>query len=388
MNKINERMKTIRFWKTTLLFVAMVGVLGSCDDDDEGKGLKWQSYSNGAYVVNAGNMYSNIDGSLTAIDYATSTAQQKVFAEANQRSLGSTPNDGLVYGSKIYIAVDQSNTIEVIDRTTLRSVAQINTTELMGVAEGKEPRHIIGNDGYVFFTTYGGYVAQVDTMQFRLKQKFKVGNYPEGLLAMGTQIIVANSNYAQGGGNLSVIDTQKGTTDTYTIEGINNPQKLFAVSGNLIVLDWVYYDGSNNEMGESALKLVSLPNRTAQTMVEATYAALTNDGVFYTVANPYTNPTYGVYDTQKNGFAGNSSAQPAFAISEIPESPAGIEVDPVTGHVFILSYHMGDYGYADYNADGYVLEFDQTGQRLHSYKTGVGPTMMFFDAGTRIVAVP
>ena len=86
-------MKTIRFWKTTLLFVAMVGVLGSCHDDDEGKGLEWQSYSNGAYVVNAGNMYSNIDGSLTAIDYATSTAQQKVFAEANQRSLGSTPND-------------------------------------------------------------------------------------------------------------------------------------------------------------------------------------------------------------------------------------------------------------------------------------------------------
>ena len=77
-----------------------------------------QVYSTGAYVVNAGNMGSNIESSLTAIDYASSTATQNVFKTANGRTLGNTANDGIVYGNKIYLAVDQSNTIEVIDKKT------------------------------------------------------------------------------------------------------------------------------------------------------------------------------------------------------------------------------------------------------------------------------
>ena len=102
------------------LAVLLMGtaVMTSCSDDNDGPETYLQVYSTGAYVVNSGNMYSKIESSLTAIDYASSTATQNVFKTANGRTLGNTANDGIVYGNKIYLAVDQSNTIEVIDKKT------------------------------------------------------------------------------------------------------------------------------------------------------------------------------------------------------------------------------------------------------------------------------
>lgn len=41
---------------------------------------------------------------------------------------------------------------------------------------------------------------------------------------------------------------------------------------------------------------------------------------------------------------------------------------------------MGDNGYADYNGNGYVVEYDRAGQKQHEYETGVGSCAMFFDS--------
>lgn len=112
------------------LAVVLAGItlLASCDDND-GPSYQYVTYSNGAYVVNAGNMSGSIDGTLTYIDYDAHTAYQKVFQSANNgQSLGNTANDGLVYGDKIYVVVDKENTIEVLDRVTRKRIKQISTT--------------------------------------------------------------------------------------------------------------------------------------------------------------------------------------------------------------------------------------------------------------------
>ena len=77
--------------------------------------------------------------------------------------------------------------------------------------------------------------------------------------------------------------------------------------------------------------------------------------------------------------AGSTQAQ-TMTLSEMPVSPCGIFADPLNGHIFVLSYRLGDNGYADYNGNGYVVEYDSTGQKLHEYETGVGSCAMFFDS--------
>lgn len=372
------------------LAVLLMGtaVMTSCDPAEDYPETYLQVYSTGAYVVNSGNMYSKIESSLTAIDYASSTATQNVFKTANGRTLGNTANDGIVYGNKIYLAVDQSNTIEVIDKKTKRSIKQIKTTDLLGNAEGVEPRHIIADGGKVYFTTYGGYVAAVDTINFALADKYKVGDYPEGLAIGGSNLYVANSNYGKGGGNISCIDLSSKKVETKNIEGVNNPTSIYYASNVLYVLDNPVYGPAPDyaTTGENALRAVSFAEGKSQKKVaDGNYAVCVTPGT--TTRTPQLvrsyffvlNAPYGGTPSVSVLAAGSTQPQ-ALTLSEMPVSPCGIFADPLNGHIFVLSYKMGDKGTPDYNGNGYVVEYDRAGQKQHEYETGVGSCAMFFDS--------
>ena len=368
------------------LAVLLMGtaVMTSCDPAEDYPETYLQEYSTGAYVVNSGNMYSNIESSLTAIDYASSTATQNVFKTANGRSLGNTANDGIVYGNKIYLAVDQSNTIEVIDKKTKQSIKQIKTTDLLGKAEGAEPRHIIADGGKVYFTTFGGYVAAVDTTSFALQKKWQVGSYPEGLVIGNGNLYVANSNYGAGGGNISCISLANDNVETKNIEGVNNPTGIYYAAGLLYVLDNQYYDASFNAYGENSLRTVEFAQGKSQKVADGNYAVCVTPGATTRadVVRPYflvLNAPYGGTPSVSVLVAGSTQPQ-AMTLSDMPVSPCGIFADPLNGHIFVLSYKMGDSGYADYNGNGYVMEYDSTGKKLHEYETGVGSCAMFFDS--------
>lgn len=372
------------------LAVLLMGtaVMTSCDPDEDYPETYLQEYSTGAYVVNSGNMYSNIESSLTAIDYASSTATQNVFKTANGRSLGNTANDGIVYGNKIYLAVDQSNTIEVIDKKTKQSIKQIKTTDLLGKAEGAEPRHISADGGKVYFTTYGGYVAAVDTTSFALQKKWQVGSYPEGLVIAHGNIYVANSNYGKGGGNISCINLSNDKVETKNIEGVNNPTCIYYASNVLYVLDNQYYDASYNAYGENALRAVSFAEGKSQKVADGNYAVCVTPGATTTArtsveeVRPYffvLNAPFGGTPSVSVLAAGSTQAQ-TMTLSEMPVSPCGIFADPLNGHIFVLSYRLGDKGYPDYSGNGYVVEYDRAGQKQHEYETGVGSCAMFFDS--------
>lgn len=370
------------------LAVLLMGtaVMTSCSDDNDGPETYLQEYSTGAYVVNSGNMGTKIESSLTAIDYASSTATQNVFKAANGRSLGDTANDGIVYGNKIYLAVDQSNTIEVIDKKTKRSIKQIKTTDLLGNAEGVEPRHIIADGGKVYFTTYGGYVAAVDTTSFALQKKWKVGSYPEGLVIAHGNIYVANSNYAAGGGNISCINLSNDNVETKNIEGVNNPTSIYYASNVLYVLDNPVYGPAPDyaATGENALRAVSFAEGKSQKVADGNYAVCVTPGATtrMDVVRPYffvLNAPFGGTPSVSVLAAGSMQAQ-TMTLSEMPVSPCGIFVDPLNGHIFVLSYRLGDKGYPDYSGNGYVVEYDRAGQKQHEYETGVGSCAMFFDS--------
>lgn len=371
------------------LAVLLMGtaVMTSCSDDNDGPETYLQVYSTGAYVVNSGNMYSKIESSLTAIDYASSTATQNVFKTANGRTLGNTANDGIVYGNKIYLAVDQSNTIEVIDKKTKQSIKQIKTTKLLGNAEGAHPRHILADGGKVYFTTYGGYVAAVDTTSFAFQKKWQVGSYPEGLVIGNGNLYVANSNYGAGGGNISCINLSNDNVETKNIKGVNNPTSIYCASNVLYVLDNPVYGPAPDyaATGENALRAVSFTEGKSQKVADGNYAVCVTPGVTtrMDVVPPYyfyvLNAPFGSTPSVSVLVAGSTQVQ-TMTLSEMPVKPCGIFADPLNGHIFVLSYRLGDKGNPDYNGNGYVVEYDRAGQKQHEYETGVGSCAMFFDS--------
>ena len=74
-----------------------------------------------AYVLNQGSWGSS-NASLDRIDLATGTATTRVFSAANGRDLGDVAQDVVAYGSRAYVAVSFSNTVEAVSVKDNRSV--------------------------------------------------------------------------------------------------------------------------------------------------------------------------------------------------------------------------------------------------------------------------
>ena len=238
--------------------------------------------------------------------------------------------------------------------------------------------------GKVYFTTYGGYVAAVDTTSFSLQKKWQVGSYPEGLVIAHGNIYVANSNYGKGGGNISCINLSNDKVETKNIEGVNNPTSIYYASNVLYVLDNQYYDASYNAYGENALRAVSFAEGKSQKVADGNYAVCVTPSATtrMDVVRPYfyvLNAPFGSTPSVSVLVAGSTQVQ-TMTLSEMPVSPCGIFADPLNGHIFVLSNRLGDNGYANYSDNGYVVEYDSAGQKLHEYETGVGPCAMFFDS--------
>lgn len=380
----------------SLAVMAMgTSLLTSCLGDDSNNNTPVDVLvTKGVLVINSGSYYQGIDGSLTYLDYstATPTAQQNVYQKVNGASLGGTPNDVMSYGQKIYIVGSDENMIFVLDARTFKEIKKVSTTELLGEAEGTAPRHIVAFGDKVYFTTYGtsgkGYVAAIDTISFDLKAKIQVGSYPEGL-AFGissssstspAKLYVANSDYGNGGGDISIIDMTSQTVSTFKNEKIKNPQKI-AVAGDLLyVLDFGYYEyGEDITQKDAGVYMI---NGNDVSLVVPNATGMAGAGVYiYTFNNPFggTGPTFSVYNISTNNtstlyLTGDSSHKLV--------SPCAINIDMNTGNLYIASCQLDpDTGYPSYAIPGFINVYTSNGEFVESFQTGIDPHEIDFYYG-------
>ena len=169
-----------------MLFVA-------CDDDDNpgGGGDDDQNFraESGVYVFNQGNQSAGIGGALSFIDPSTASYRNDVFLLVNGRELGSMLQDGVVLGDNLYIAVNGSNTVEVVNKNTVQSVAQIPTPSDLG-----GPRDVVTDGEYVYASMYGGYVVRIDPATNEIDNTVQVGPNPEEMAVLGNHLYVVNSD--------------------------------------------------------------------------------------------------------------------------------------------------------------------------------------------------
>ncbi|MCF0159734.1 MAG: hypothetical protein HUJ99_02990 [Bacteroidaceae bacterium] len=347
----------------TLILAACATAFTACSKDDNDKPTPIEVLTSyGVFVVNAGNTYNMINGSLDYIDLEKNTITNNVFEKVNGRALGVNANDAFAYGSKLYIAVDGEQMVEVVDTKTLESLAQI---KLEGNA-----RHLTAWDGKMYATAFNGEVCRIDTTTLEVDKVVAVGSYPEGMTVTNSVMLVANSGYGEGH-TLSVIDLVN-FKESKTIECPTNPVSFANDGRNIYLLcsgkyaaDWTY------EENPAVYKYdANIGNFTK--MFDAT--AFCNNGEYiYAFDSNYYKPevTYPKYGLQ-------TGVTSVMDLSGDIIIPCAIAADPITKHLWVSSYNLGDSGYADYNAPGYIVEFDENGKKLHAYNTGVCPIAICF----------
>lgn len=344
--------------------VALLTAVTACSDDDNNgpDGPDIVRESDGAYILNQGNYYAQVEGMLSFVDYSRNTVTGNIFLNANGQYLGNTPQCGIVYDDHIFIGVSESQVIWVLDDDTRKIERKIQ------LADGEKPRSIVAKGGYLYVSLYNGYVAKLNSETLEIEGRVKVGPNPEIMAISGDKLYVPNSDgnaYPDYGTTASVIDLRTFTV-TSTITVPENPNTFFTAGGKLYLLA-----NGNYEDVDAALYEVKADNSTVKVMA-ATMVAPGPNGKIYVANTPFngSDRTYSVYDTA----SGNISSW------NIPEVyyPSGMAVDPVRGDIFVGSL-IQDGIYPSYTAPGYVCVYGSDGTFKSRYNVGAGPAAIFFD---------
>lgn len=289
--------------------------------------------------------------------------EENYFTKANNRGLGDTANDMLLYGSKLYILVNVSGTVEVIDPATGKSIKQIQMKTTDGTS--KEPRQIAAYDGKLYVTSFDDTVTRIDTLTLQVDAEIVSGMDPEGITISNGKIYVANSgglNFMNGYNNtLSIIDVAS-FTKTDEIEVVINPADVDKDSkGNIYISsigDYVNVAGAFQKL-DPATKQVTLIEE-----VGATGRFVINNDYAYIIKGEYGSPhTVLVYDCINEEIVTDNFITDGTELGTINN----ISIDPQTEDVFIME--------AEYAIPGNVYWFGKDGElKLKLPAIGMYPT--------------
>lgn len=337
---------------------------GPDDDDSDGK----KAYQ-GAYVLCQGNQYNKIPGNLNLIDYATTTVSNDLFSLANNgMSLGDTPQCGVAYGSKIYVGVSMSSTIQIMNCSDYKYLKTI-TLPVEGV-EGTQPRSMVAHKGKIYISMYDGYVARLDTLTLQIDKSVKVGPNPEIMALRDEKLYVPNSfgmAYMQNlpyGKTASVVDIATMTVTT-TFDVPENPKEFINTTDGLYLL-------CNGNYSDAKAALYKVDKDLKCTEVAKAAMAAAGDDKIYIINQDYYSEeqnTYFVYDF-------STKKVTPWEIKK-PDYPSGLAYDKANKKILVSSYVMNG-EYPSYDLPGYVNVYETDNSFSCQYFIGAGPTCFFF----------
>ncbi|MDE5944401.1 MAG: hypothetical protein K2G93_02305 [Rikenella sp.] len=314
--------------------------------------------THGYWILGEGSFGSE-NSTLYYCDLATRTVSDR-FTEANPgEKVGNTANDMKIYGSKLYIAVDASNQVLVVDAASGRIAERID----MGQADGmdREPRAVACAAGKVFVSLYSGEVARIDTTTFAVDYTPYDGSfkYSERIVASKEEkLVVANSGWGSGN-TVTVIDIPTFTkVDEITVP--TNPYWLAATSdGTVYLATWTDYATG----APAALHKLDLTAKSYETIpnVEVQRIAI-HGGTLYGVNTGYDPTTY----TPSCSLVKVDLATRAVEtmIEKQEGSFNGVNVNPINGYLYVMNVAT------DYITST-ILPFDENGKALPTI-AGVG----------------
>lgn len=341
-----------------LIFNLLVLIaLASCNEPDEPAFVDTvinRVSFNGFFIVNEGN-FGWGNGSLTYFSYDSIKTYNNIFRSVNNKPLGDVPYSMMFYGENIYIVVNNSEKIEVIDRKSLESIKTI-----YGFIS---PRNIAlagPNKAYVT-SMYSDSLKILDLKENEVTGSINIKNSSESILVKGSKAFVAN--WIEGN-EIFIVNTE---TDELvdSLEVGPEPESMVSdKNGNIWVLcngGWMREHFAEliciNPLNNSILKKYIFPSKMNSPL--NLQADSDGDTLLYIDGN-----------IKAMNIA--SSDLPAEAFIERDESMFyKIGINPVNGDIVATDA-------IDYQQNGYFMIFDRKGKFISDHTAGIIPGNVFF----------
>lgn len=345
-------------------------------------------------ILNEG-LWQNDNGRVSYFEDGT-VVSNSWFHDINGYKLGDTPNDIIaVNDSLIAIAVNWSNIVQFI------------TPEGKAVAATEDipnNRKLATDGRYVYISSYGhecfvdgdyeyfdngGYVAKIDTSDFRVIDAVEVGYEPEGIAYYKGYLFVANTGgYAfqeahEYETTVSIIDAETMKVVRNVDTGQINLYGKMSQSGQYLCINSPgdYYDvQAATIIFDCDAAIAGAPDEECFVSLEyaATYNCTDKSGHFYAIGSRYSYYTgdyafnYVIIDPEavmaSGGVDGVTVDFPGTVLDDIKKfsMPYGIFVNPYTGYIYAT-----DAG--DYTAAGALYQWTHEGDLIGKYKLYINP---------------
>lgn len=322
------------------------------------------------YILSEG-LFNLNNSSLARYSFKSNKLTKKYFKDLNKRGLGDTANDIALYGNKLYIVVNVSSTIEVIDFYTGSSIKQIPMLSESG--SSRQPRHITFYKDKAYVCSFDGTVTRIDTTSLQIENIIKAGRNPENLCIQNKKLYVSNSgglDYSEGLGvdnTVSVIDIAS-FTEIKKIKVGPNPGCILPGPDETV---YVATHGSNITDGD--FHLVKINSQTDE--VEHIYnEKVMNFAISGNIAYLY-NYNYNTETSAIKVFnlkTGETLRENFITDGTKISTPYGININPYSGNIYITEAYS-------YTITGDVLCFNQNGQlQFRLNRVGLNPNTVVF----------
>ncbi|OPB89516.1 hypothetical protein BAS06_03935 [Elizabethkingia miricola] len=315
----------------------------------------------GFYLLNEGNMNSN-KATLDYFDYAKGTYFRNIYAEANPnvvKELGDVGNDIKIYGNKMYIVLNASNKVEVLDARTVKKIKSITVENGRSLAFANGKAYVSSYAGPISVDPKAplGKVMEIDTISLSVTREAIVGYQPEEMAVVKNKLYVANSggyrvpNYDR---TVSVIDLANFKETTKYDIAINLNKLKVDANGDLYVTS----RGDYQTVSSNLFIVDSQTGAIKKTFnIPVSNFTIVNNKLYY-FSNEFSYNTlayvksYGIIDLKTKEVITKKLFDSKYE-TEI-ETPYGITVNPITEDLYIT-----DAG--NYVSTGNLYCFDKNG---------------------------
>ena len=376
--------------KLLVYFLPLLVVATSCRDDELVVPTEYDIIGDenrdgtvrGFYLVNEGNMGSN-KCTLDFYDYHTGLYSRNFYAEKNKnvvKELGDVGNDIGIYGSKLYVVVNCSHKVEVLDAHSGIRIGQVDIPNCRYVRFHRGKAYVSSYVGPVLIDPDApkGAVYEVDTLSLAITRKVSVGYQPEEMEVIDDYMYVANSGGYRApdyDNTVSVIQMVDFKQVQQIPVGINLHRLKKDRYGKL----WVTSRGDYQSRPSRLYVMEKKPGFNQMTVSDTIPVACSNmafhgDMMYYyaTEWNNYSASntiTYGVIDVRTKEIVFHNF------ITDGTENeitiPYGIAVHPDTGEIFVTDAK-------NYVSSGTLYCFTPDGRKKWSVRTGDIPAHITF----------
>jgi DNA-binding beta-propeller fold protein YncE len=348
-----------------ILILLFVALLGACVKDKPTSVGNTSTTGGNVYIVCEGN-FGNGNATLYTYNTTTESLSGDVFKAANNASLGDVFQSMTRIGDSLYLCINNSDKIEVINAHTYKSAGTITISK---------PRYILPVNATLAYVSslYSNKVYAINPQSLQLTGTIEIpANNPEGMCTWSGNIIICpwdtNSN------KIYKTDAITGQVlQTITVAGyapqavlVDKEQMLWVLSGNVvkgkqaaltridpstgaILKSFLFTDGAD------PIKPVFNPTKDTLYFIEVKYdGSSTGNGIY----------RMSIYDT-------NLPATP-FITAQQYQYFWALGIDPATGNIY-----TGDP--RGFIQKGSVSIHKPDGTLLKTFDVGLGPGQFYFN---------